>query len=347
MVKLRKQRYIPVVRTRDAEMKGFQNLDAPILDELLPVVEFTKSRISPKNLGGSISKCVDRVLEVLGKRPFIADLCSIPTFQNSEFAGLLDPANAFENWTDWVNSMLPASCIPVVHLTEPHVHGDFVRQVSEFTVGSNTVAVRVPTSYPYIDELAKSVASLAAKGGGIILLVDANFVPPYNSNVGYLSCKAIVDAFGSTPAITSTIASCFPSSVVDKGYGADAYGKFDLSEVYISEKMKKAFPKRSFFHGDYASIHPMEVTSTITSWVPRVDVPLDTSLYYHRFRRGDGGYVRAAVAALRDASFVDLDCWGIRNIKDAATGSPQGMSPAHWISVRLNIHITRQAVRVR
>jgi len=148
------------------------------------------------------------------------------------------------------------------------------------------------------------------------------------------------------PINCATLASSFPSSVVASGYGGDEYGRFNLSEVMLSKQLKAIFSDKKVIHGDYASIHPLDFDGTVTNWVPRVDCPLDEQLYYYRYRRDDGGYIKAAKCTLEDKAYVDLDCWGCENIKDAARKDPQGRSPAHWISVRLNIHISRQILRL-
>jgi hypothetical protein len=348
MVSLRQQRYIPVVRTRDAEMKGFSNLSNQVLDGIVPLVEITKSRRSTNNPDGAIKKNVDRMLDVLDGRPFVVDLCAIESFQNREFDNLLDASGAFTNWTSYVRRQLPPNCIPVVHLTEPHIEGDFLTQARAVVASGGYVAIRVPTSYSYVRSLVTSVAAMVREGFKIILIVDASFVPPWQREAAFLSCKGIVDSFTTLPTVTVPLSSSFPSSVVDKRYGGgDANGKFDLSEVFISEKLKTFASEPTLWHGDYSLTYPLAVEGIVTNWVPRVDIPLNDSLYYYRYRRGDGGYVRAAAEAINDSSFARLKCWGEDNVREAAAGTPQGMSPAHWIAVRMNMHITRQFTRLK
>ena len=99
-------------------------------------------------------------------------------------------------------------------------------------------------------------------------------------------------------------------------------------------------------HGDYGLIYPEDVYSMVTRWVPRVDIPLDTELFYYRFRRDVGGYVEAARRAILDPDYKPLVCWGHSNVLEASQGSPIGRSPAHWIAVRVNYHLARQLARL-
>jgi hypothetical protein len=326
-------------------MKGFTNLSDATLDKLLPLVEITKSRRSKNNPGGAISKCTDRMLERLNGRSFIADLCGLRAFQNPEISTLLDPENAFENWTTFVRKEMPDSCIPVVHLTEPHSNLDFLTQAKR--TNRSMLAVRIPTEYPYLDELAASMSKLAENGIEIVALADASYVSWSSRKSAAEACAGVLRAVADAASILAPLSSSFPSSVMNKGLGGtDSYGELELSEVFISESIKNELAKRNVWHSDYSLTYPINVEGVVTNWVPRVDVPLDKSFYYYRYRRGNGGYVRAASEALLDSSFAPLPCWGEVNIREAAEGSPQGMSPAHWIAVRINMHITRQCKRL-
>ncbi|ENZ95882.1 hypothetical protein O1K_07645 [Xanthomonas fragariae LMG 25863] len=141
----------------------------------------------------------------------------------------------------------------------------------------------------------------------------------------------------------SIASSSFPNSVVSAG-GEDDQGAFNLSEVYLWKELVLKFPDLTY--GDYAGIHPIDFTGTVTNWVPRVDVMLDESFYYHRYRRSEGGYEKAAYEALNDHRYVPLDCWAQENIRLAAGGSPNGRSPSFWIANRVNFHLSRQLFKI-
>ncbi len=139
-------------------------------------------------------------------------------------------------------------------------------------------------------------------------------------------------------------ASSFPKTVTSSEYGNDDYGTFKIEEILLHEQLKKA-SDINWIYSDYGSIHPVRYEVKGGSWVPRVDVPLERSIYYHRYRRDDGGYKVAAKEAYDDDDYESVGAWGNKEIKKAATAIPSGMSPAFWISVRCNIHITTQAIR--
>ena len=339
-------RYIPVVRTRDAELKGLSHLKREVLAELLPVVEFTQSRRSSKNASGSVYKCVEKISEILQGGPYIADLTSLINQTNQEISELLRPDNNFDNWVRFVEANLPKPCIPTVHLTLPFDEAAFREQLGRLLAANDLVAIRLPTSYSEYRAVLDLVSESDDVARRAILLFDAGYVEPQVTNAALAKLKEMFEVARTLNVINrASLVSSFPSSVLAKNYGGDENGRFALSEVEISRQLNSNVG-RNITHGDYASIHPLNFTGTVTNWVPRVDVPLDEELYYYRYRRDNGGYVKAAKRALTDPSYKDMNCWGCENIKEAASGDPQGRSPAHWIAVRLNIHISRQVQRL-
>lgn len=327
-------------------MKGLANVSANRLDSILPVIELTKSRRSKINPIGAISKNVEKTAEVLGDRAYIADLTSMSGQASSEISQLLDPGDSFKNWTDFVASKLPRSCIPVVHLTEPFDAAAFIAQVGRLRSTNFGIALRIPVDYPHYAAVA-NLMPLVSQSGAVIVLADAEYVRPSEEEKTAIACHAILSAFSGKAHLGAPICSSFPSSVTLPEYGGDGYGKFELVEVGVSDRIRQGgIEDLKVVHGDYALIHPLEFDGTVTNWVPRVDVPLDRSVFYHRVRRHAGGYVQAAANALADSDYLPLDCWGHQNVAEAAGGAPLGRSPAHWIAVRVNFHISRQVDRL-
>lgn len=345
MQNLARTRYVPIIRTRDAELKGFDELDPAVKDGLLPVVEYTKSRRTPKNLGGALSVCVEKIEKSLSGRAYIADVTTQDAFGNAETHALLDQDREFRNWRNFVTTSLGPNCVPIVHLTDPLDAGSIAVQCDTLARKSGYVAVRVPPSFTELPLLATTLQQ-AIGLERVVLICDADFIKKASFAKAKSESEALLRSASDQFGWKVVASSGFPSSVVLPDYGDDAYGKFELLEVALSEAVRGSAGLSNVLHGDYALIHPADFAGVVTNWVPRVDVPLDRELFYHRYRRHEGGYIKAAAMAAADKDYVPLDCWGHRNIQDAAIGAPQGRSPAHWIAVRVNFHITRQAKRL-
>jgi hypothetical protein len=178
----------------------------------------------------------------------------------------------------------------------------------------------------------------------VVLILDAGFIS--KTTIGGAAAR-LVEMLQAVAHIglnhLSVASSSFPNSVVSAG-GKDDTGEFRLLEVDLGDWCRGQFPNIAY--GDYAVIHPMDFKGTVTNWVPRVDIMLDDRFYYYRYRRSDGGYIRAAGEARNDVRYVPLDCWAHRNIESAAAGNPPGRSPSFWIASRVNFHLARQIGRL-
>lgn len=284
-------------------------------------------------------------LRITGDHLFAVDLTSMETLSNTQIDQLLDSESHFQNWRRFVRDSLPAHAIPVIHLTDPFDPGSVAAQINDLRRRHSLMAVRIPSEF---EELEGLVASLEREWGGnlegLIVYADVGMVTPRATLGAQARLNEVCAAFSElSPSLFVPLASSFPSTVAPYG---DVHGEFPLQEVVLSELLKQDFDDINCIHGDYACIHPQDMEGMAINWVPRVDVPLDASLFYYRYRRNEGSYVRAAREALSDAAYVPLDCWGQENLRNAAAGNPPGRSPAHWISVRLNYHIERQLERL-
>lgn len=341
--------YAPIIRTRAAELKGYANLKRKHKDKIIPIIEFTRSRRSKTNPDGAVSLSVEAVEAALDARPFIADVTSLEAQTNAEVSGLLDPSEGFDKWTKFVDSSLPKNAIPVAHLLEPFDKQNFSAQVSALLKLRTRVAVRIPTSYSGSEVCLKAISDHASSADKTFIVVaDAGYVKPSGA-VGAKSALEtlclLADKYGAEIIIPA--ASSFPGSVLAPEYGDDEEGQFELIEVELSNHVRALNTKARVLSGDYATVHPLEFKGTVTAWVPRVDSPMENFLFYYRYRRHLGGYVLAAKRVVSDPRYSEIDCWGCENISLAARGVPAGKSPAHWIAVRVNIHMTRQGSRAR
>lgn len=337
-------KYMPIIRTRAAELRGFRELSAAVHDSLFPLVELTRSRRSSKNPGGDIQKSIDATVEILGDRPFVVDLTTLASQQNSEFNQLLDDTDAFQGWTNFARDHLPPTCVPIVHLTDPFEKSDFTPQVERLLRRFQRIAIRVPTSYM---ELAEVISTLEAELDSlekVVFVLDAGYVTAKSlpGAQGRLS-EMLGDLTGNPPHWLSVTSSSFPSSVTSVG-GGDEVGELVLHEVELGNALLEVHPDLRY--SDYAAIHPLDFSGTVANWVPRVDVMLDQKFYYYRYRRTAGGYPFAAAEARGDRRWVSLDCWAQDNINAAAGGNSRGMSPSFWIANRVNFHISRQVSRL-
>lgn len=336
--------YSPVLRTRRAELKGLSELQNPYEAGLLPLIELTRSRRTKSNPEGSVDVSLDDLLRIIGNAHFVVDVTTLKSLTNSEVEQLLNPSQGFRKWQEFATKRLPKSAIPIVHLTDPFDAKSVELQVNHFLESWPAVAFRIPSEFDALSQLADAINLMNVDSRRLVIYADVSMVTERGYRGALARVREVISTFaGLAPGLLSPLASSFPSTVTPFG---NVRGVIPLHEVSLSDGIKEEFDELNCIHGDYGCVHPIDMEGMAINWVPRIDVPLEGSLFYYRFRRHDGGYVRAAEAALTDREYVPLNCWADQNIKSAASGNPPGKAPAFWISTRVNFHIERQMIRL-
>ena len=248
--------YYPILKTTDAELRGYGELDGAVKSKVLPIFELTKSRKTKLEPYGNIEKRLEKIIDLTEDRPFILDLTTEETLINYQIEDLLDPVDGFENWSIFIQRYENYNIIPVVHVD--------VDNLVNTTVLANTLAtfceflaLRVsdedtdfPTFLAAIDE------SLHSR---IILIIDAGLVKSstYGNKLDQVTqqlrnipipqnLKTIVTCSSSFPSV---VAGHTPTCEDDAGY-------FPYLENKFTEDARSA-SRISTRHGDFGSVHPI------------------------------------------------------------------------------------------
>lgn len=350
--------YVPVMKTGDAELRGLANVSSDIKDRITPLIELTRSRTSKKKPQGDISRRLEKFEEVFGNRQFILDLTAIEDLRNDQIRDLQDTDRGYENWIKFLEEVKRGFeyIIPVIQISDIGIDDEteldkrIEKQVYELNKIFKTVAYRFPIDYEEytqdLDVICKGISK-----DKLICIIDAGFV--LRGKVDDYSGKAqqVVENL-KQKNLTSIVltATSFPINVMNYTNVEDQ-GEFDLEEWLLYKNIIGKIDTE-LCYGDYATIHPIRSPQAGgNGWIPRIDVPIKKQLFFYRNRKGklEKGYklayTRVAKKIIKDDRYVKLvkkigPCWGIEQIELAADGSPQGLSPSFWISVRININIT-------
>ncbi|MBS3669923.1 beta family protein [Vreelandella boliviensis] len=345
--------YFPMIKTRDAELRCLSNIEADRFNSLLPIYELTKSRKTVKAPDGDIYRRMKNIGEIQGERPFILDLCTDDKYINPQIEQLLSPYMGFKDWQYFIFDLHnDLNIIPMIHIYEDEgkVAAEveaFVKAASERT---NFLAVRLPydlggeSVLHYLQPIFNSLS----EGCKVYVILDAGFtrneMPGDVADKFIDSCSCLNDVSQYIEDII-IISTSFPSNVAKEG-GGDSEGKFDIFEENIFQKVVEEVDVK---YGDYASINTEQIEIRGGTFVPRIDIAsLDGfSFTYKRHRRNAGGYVKCAKEVVQDVSnYQFLGTWADNEINLAKDDTPTGISPAFWISVRMNYYIeTRLRLR--
>lgn len=346
--------YLPILKTTDAELKAFEHLDDTLKEEVLPVFELTRSRKSKKNMDRSIFIRLNTLKELVGDRPFILDLTTEKQLTNEQIDHILDTfTDGFPLWIDLIRQSQAKglNIIPVIHYDEQNLE-DVAKEVENLFRLSDILAFRVPVSdaISYLETMVSMGISLHK----IIVILDAAYQEPRGdkdkSSLFTQTLDELITKFSDNlPKVVACAFSTFPDSVAK--YGEDDKGTWPRYEKYTYQILKNKYQKNlTLKYSDYSSVHPYRYDTTGGQWIPRIDFMNSEYMCYYRARREDGGYPYVAKRVLSDKNYMPiktLKTWGDNEIEIAGTLKPNGASPSYWISVRINLYITRTLMELR
>lgn len=326
-------RYLPAIRSRQAELRGYSELRPATKNSLHPIVALGKL--------GRVDNA-QRVLEIIHERigACFLDLNTNPGQTCSESGQLSDPANNFQAWRQFAASQPDVT--PIALLRDGATERAFIRQILliENHFGALVIRSRRPAQ-----ELSALQAALSAVDdvNNVLIVLDFGYIR------GALEAKEaearrVISSLRTTDPTTrvAVLASSFPRTV--SAYG-DQRGLLPIVERDLHAQIGG---DEVAIYGDHAAIYPEPFEPSVSRWVPRIDYCLDYAWLYERRREDDGGYVRCAETIVAstdwDANFA-AEAWGASIIQRTATNrsiEPGFGSPANWIAARVNMHIERQ-----
>lgn len=324
--------YLPCIRSRRAELKGYKELRDETKAGLIPVISLGKL-----NQVDSVEAVLRSVKEI-APRAFI-DL-NLHAYQHcsdaARYCGSEGNYSAWRSLFDPNENYVPVAVLP----TDANIRS-FVRQVVEIERSHGVVAIR---SRGGVQDLAVLQAAISAVGdvNNVLFILDFGYVrgatAPRESEA-----RRLISALRGVDAETriALVASSFPRSV--SAYGEES-GVLDIEERDLHAQIGG---KAVAIYGDHSSIYPEPFEPSPSRFVPRIDYCLADSWIYRRFRDSDiSGYKRCATALVNSADWEPafaLQSWGAQKVQETSVAVPAGFgSPANWIAARVNMHIERQ-----
>ena len=350
-------RYIPILRTWNAEFKALEYLPNHIKKNILPIFELTRSRKTVKHKQGSIYKSLDKMFAIFaGDNKVILDITGDDHLINDEIKDLRRSNNGYENWLDFLdlieNEYNLKNIIPTIQVVEEEedtleeYKGKLRKQLLYLNDKFTKVVYRIKIGDQYfLDDL--EIINTILPNSKILFIIDAEYIP----SIGHYlkAIKSIIENLKKIGAKNIAISgSSYPENISDLGKEKELQGSIPLNELEIYYNVISEYKNINIIYSDYATLHPnKKPVEGAQGWIPRIDVTCNKEVIYHRERKGSNKsykpcYISVATKILSDLKCKDtlkLDCWGLEQIQLAAEGAPGGLNPAFWISVRINIHL--------
>lgn len=363
--------YYLIVKTADAEMKALENTSPDVMARLTPVIELTRGRKLPSKEKDPekrkkemprypYKKRLERVCNIFKGKSVVFDLTSDESLSSIEINELYTPDGGYKKWIELLKELKSGGyfkeLVPCVILNaqDDNLDVNMAIEVEQMTALFSAVAYRSDifddNCYDDIEVITNHL-----NGKGLVVIVDCSYVVQarildYEEKVKarVTNLRKLVPE-GTTIVVSST---SFPRNISD--LGDDFHDSFKLSEVELANRLKQ--DRVDVVYSDYGSINPIRNDTVVMAhgWIPRIDVPLKDSVFYYRERRPSGKkdyppqYTKVAKYVIEDKEFpADInENWGIKQIRNCASGGKPGSAPAFWIAVRMCIHVEQQVRRL-
>lgn len=326
-------KYLPCLRSRRAEMRGYSELNPETKQGLIPLVSIGK-------LGATSS--VEQVLANV-KRTFSKAFIDLNCNSNqvcADYESYLSSDNNYSEWRDLFSA--DENYVPTAVFAPGGNVRSFIRQVIEIERKHGVVAIRSKNGAQDLAAI-QSAISAVDDVNNVLFIFDFGYVrgaisPREAEARRLISALRTIDS----SARIALVGSSYPRSVA--AYGEES-GALEIEERELHAQVGG---DAVAIYGDHSSIYPEPFEPSISRFVPRIDYCLADSWIYRRYRdrANVSGYVHCANSVLEsadwDPAFAQRS-WGAAKIQETAGGVPAGFAaPANWIAARVNMHIERQ-----
>ena len=327
--------YIPAIRSRQAELKGYSELRPEVKAGLRPIVSIGKlSRID------DAQRIAERVAEQVGG-PFFADLNTYPDQQCEDWQKLASSDDNFAAWRDFAGKIKNA--VPIALIRDGAAERAFIRQVLAIEADHGVVAVRSRRPAAELPLLQAAIAA-AEDVNNVLIVLDLGYIRAALEAKEVEASRVINALRNIDPTIRIVLmSSSFPRAL--SAYGEES-GRLEILERDLHARLGGS---EVSIYGDHASIYPDPFVASAARWVPRIDYATVEAWTFRRHRTDDGGFPKCAREHVAspdwDAEFAETN-WGAGTIlqqSKAREPLPGFGSPAPWIAVRVNMHLDRQA----
>lgn len=350
-----KNNYALLFKTGESEIRAIRNF--PNKKGIFPIIELTRGRKTKKDTIGDIKKRVDQLAECFGGMDVILDLTTESALSSAQIDMFYIPENGYSNWIDFLlnirNQNIFREIFPsiLLNVDDADFESNLKKQVETILFEFDGISYRCSIEDEgYSDDIEVLSKILNAKDK-FFFIVDCGYVRESElSTCKEQSVKIIREVHQKIPNVHFILTSTsFPDKI-----GENDYGNLCLAEIRLYHSVATECSQINIIYSDYGTINPIRNDNVIMAngWRPRIDVPIESEIFYYRRRKVPQGYAETyslvasdVVSDRRFPSYLNRN-WGVSQIENACEGASPGSSPSFWISVRMNIHIEQQLKRL-
>lgn len=334
--------YVPTLAVRASEMNGLEFLPGATKDRMTPCF-----LLAPWANSNSLERTITRIQQAFHNRNYFLDIDRDYQFTNMEsepqreLAQLIDPANSFSNWVEFVRQhewIWP--CIQ----TRGQSEADIRAQIVAFQEMGRTYCMRIVRDrFPdNIEEIVDAFSAFGAADFAIIL--EGGWTrDPLSLSVWFNG--VVAGTFGAINATVPVVLSCTSMPKMFSSFSSSTPVVFPFSNRQLLEQVARSSNRARVIYGDWGSTRPREIGGFANRPLDRIDYPTPQAWYIARNKEDEWDFRRAAQAIINSPAWDgNLGIWGEEMIQNTAINEELGVNTAQKnVAARVNIHLHRQA----
>jgi len=338
---LENKAYVPTLAIRASEMNGLEFLPGATKDRMTPCI-----LLAPWVSSSTLELAIDRVERAFPNRDYFLDIdhdyvsTNLESEPQQKLKSLLDPNNAFINWTDFVaeqDNVFP--CIQSRGQNEASIR----MQIGRFQEIGRPYCMRIERNR-FPANIEDIVAAINASGtADFSVILEGGWTnDPLSISAWFegIMTGALREINVDVPVVLSctSIPKLFTSFV--------GVTPVPFSNRQLVDQIEENSNRTKIIYGDWGSTRPREYRGGGSRPVDRIDYPRRGEWYISRNKDEEWDFEKAAEKLIGKSDIWDgtLGIWGEEMISQTAINEEIGIdTPQKNVAARVNIHLHRQA----
>lgn len=334
--------YVPTLAVRPSEMNGLEFLPAATKNKMTPCF-----LLAPWVNSNSLERAITRIERAFPNRPYFLDIdrdyfpTNVDSPSQQEFLRLLDSANCYGNWIDFVgehDNVWP--CVQTRGLTD----GEIAAQIKAFQAQGRPYCMRILKD-PYPDNMSDIVDAFAVGGTAdyAIILEGGWTRDPLTLSVWFSGF--IAESLSAIDASVPIVISCTSIPKMFDSFNGGAPVTVSFSNRKLVEQIARNSNRARVVYGDWGSTRPREKRDMASRPLDRIDYPTDSAWIIARNKDADWDFRDAAKVVVSNSHWNgNLGIWGEELIRNTTINMELGIdTPQKNVAARVNIHLHRQS----
>jgi hypothetical protein len=339
---LENKSYVPTLAVRPSEMSGLEFLPGASKDRMTPCF-----LLAPWANSNSLERTIERIERAFPNRNYFLDLdrdyqiTNLESEPQRELAELLNPANNFRNWLDFVaehERVWP--CLQSRGQTTEMMRA----QLAAFQDLGRPFCMRIVRDR-FPSNFFEIVDAFAAAGtADFAILLEGGWTrDPLTLSLWF---DGIISGnLSNLDASVPVIPSCTSIPKMFTEYNSTDPIAIEFNNRQLLAQIKGSTNRARLVYGDWGSTRPREISGHARRPHDRIDFPLDNAWIVVRNRDLDWDFNQAARKIIESEFWKgNLGVWGEEMISQTAVNLNLGINtPQKNVAARVNIHLHRQS----